>query len=294
MILIILLLLYITITSSSTSSNSNDNRNKYITINNKSIYGAIIIDDGIKKTVSTSFKTLSEIAEIDSIISKHNNDTNTNITPLHKLLPITLLQWPSIYTTSCPHYKRKVKVDRGHCYSHYQIWLDFIYYDYDVINAVNNNEVKDVYISTSYSSSSAIFTAYKNGTLYKDGVKFDDNDAIIIFEDNVEIAVRDLDSIIINELKDMNTDILYFGWCQGKGKSNVPLCTHAYAITRRGAKEVVANYNQCGHAIDEQLAHMIKNQYITYKLVNTTKYIDKFYTNYNKDLGLIQKKRKFI
>ena len=288
MILIItILLLYITIIS---SDNDISKSNKYITISDKSIYGAIIIDDGIKKTVSTlssSFKTLSEIAEIDSIL----NNSRPNTTPLHKLLPISLSQWPSIYTTSCPHYKRKAKVDRGHSYSHYQIWLDFIYYDYDVINAVNNNEVKDVYTSTSYSSSSAIFTAYKNGTLYKDGVKFDDNDVIIIFEDDVDIAVRDLNSIIIEELKNMNTDIIYFGWCQSKSKSNVPLCSHAYALTRRGAKEVVANYNQCGHAIDEQLAHMIKNQYITYKLVNTTKYIDKFYTNYNKDLGLIQKKR---
>ena len=267
--------------------------NKYHTLDNYVVIGAIIMNEGMKKTVSTTaFKTLTEIAEIDAISSSSSSSSNSSLQLLQKNIPILLSQWPSIYTTPCPHFKRKNKVDRGHSFSHYQILLDFIYYDYDVINAVNNKEVKGIYTSTSYSSTSSIFTAYENGTMYKDGILFNDNDIIIIFEDNIDIAISNLNDIIIDELKNMNTDIIFFGWCYNKNKNNhIPLCSHAYGITRRGAKEVIANYNLCGQAIDEQIAHMIKNKYLTYRLVDTSKYTDKFHSHYSKDLGIIQKKR---
>jgi len=306
LILLILLLMIIIVNSNidniNIDYNNDNNNNKYMILSDTmiSICGTIILNEGMKKTVSTtSFKTLAEIDAISS--STSSSLVNSSLILLQKQLPFILSEWPSIYTAPCPHYKRTQKVDRGHSFSHYQIWLDFVYYDYDVIKAVNNKEFKNVYTSTSFSSTSSIFIAYENGTLYKDGILYNDNDIIIIFEDKIDIVVNDLKDILIDELKNMNTDILYLGWCYGKSKSNnnnnnnnnnnIPLCSHAYALTRRGAKQVIAYYNLCGPPIDEQLAHMIKNNYISYRLVNTTKYIDKFHNNYDKGQGIIQKKR---
>lgn len=297
LLLLLLKILIIVNSNNSIDKNIDNNSNKYMMLSDSmiSICGTIILNEDMKKTVSTtSFKTLAEIDAMSSLST--SSLVNSSLILLQKQLPFTLSEWPSVHTTPCPHYKRAQKVDRGHSFSHYQIWLDFVYYDYDVIKAVNNKEFKNVYTSTSYSSTSSIFIAYENGTLYKDGVLYNDNDIIIIFEDKIDIAVNDLKDIIIDEVKNMNTDMLYLGWCYGKSKSNnnnnnIPLCSHSYALTRRGAKQVITYYNLCGPPIDEQLAHMIRNNYITYRLVNTTKYINKFHNNYDKEYGIIQKKR---
>ena len=44
----------------------------------------------------------------------------------------------------------------------------------------------------------------------------------------------------------------------------VPLCAHAYAITRRAARKLVRLVEPCGAALDEQLVVFGKNGWVTY------------------------------
>ena len=81
--------------------------------------------------------------------------------------------------------------------------------------------------------------ATENGTLYKNGVPFLDDDILIVFEDDADIAIKDLENTLREELGMMTTDILYLGWCSGRLARPVPLCMHAYAVTRRGARKMV-------------------------------------------------------
>jgi len=63
----------------------------------------------------------------------------------------------------------------------------------------------------------------------------------------------------------MTTDILFLGWCDGRLARPVPLCSHAYAVTRRGARKLTQFLEPCGKAIDEQFVIMAKNNFISYR-----------------------------
>jgi len=97
------------------------------------------------------------------------------------------------------------------------------------------------YTSTSWTSSSSVsaFIPALSGRgpdLFKNGRPYLDNDIIVIFEDDADVAIRDVNATLVEELSNMTTDILYLGWCEGRLARPVPICMHAYAITRRGAR----------------------------------------------------------
>jgi len=153
--------------------------------------------------------------------------------------------------------------ERGLALAHYNIWLDFIYFDLAIISGnstVDYNKVGDNEFEN------------RNGMLYKNGKQFLDNDIIIILEDDADIAVADINKVLLDEFQDMNTDILYLGWCEGRNARPVPLCLHAYALTRSGTRKLVNYYEPCGKAIDEQFVIMAKNKWISYRKVNPSNY----------------------
>jgi len=256
-----------------------------------------------------------------------------NITPPHKALlatqrrakmheiglqlPFPLVEWPPIRSKQCPGDNRVQhgSAERGVSLAHYQILLDFIYFDYDVskeYNAPGGMRSDSVYVGNDYSAVSAKFAAVgpkssdgkstltKTATskatgsatsastaaaqdeawyrdqppgLYKNGVLFRDDDIIIIFEDDVEIAINGLDSTLREELNDMaTTDLLFLGWCEGRLARPVPLCAHAYAITRRGARQLVKHFEPCGLAYDWQLVTIIRNKWLTYRTAHPYSY----------------------
>ncbi len=214
--------------------------------------------------------------------------------------PFPVVEWPAVYTRPCPYSRHVHKTERGLGLAHLQIWLDFIYFDPDVLNVYNDKsyeKFKDnqTYISTWYSSSSGKYMITANGTLYKNDIKFSDDDIIIIFEDDADIAIIDFNTTIVEELSMMNTDILYLGWCEGRTARPIPLCAHAYALTRRGARKVVSHYEPCGLAIDEQFVVMARNKWLTYRQAHTWSYKDRFNSNYpvahDKTFGIFHQKK---
>jgi len=194
-------------------------------------------------------------------------------------LPFPVLEWPPIYTKNCPHRSRAVHThtERGLALAHYQIWIEFSYFDHDVLKEKTNNrtDLKE-YSSTDFSSVSNHFTySAANGTLLKDGIPFLDDDIMVIFEDDIEIAVHNHSVILQEELSTMDVDLLFLGWCDGRLARPVPLCAHAYAITRRASHKLIRHFEPCGKALDEQFVIMGKNKWITYRTAQRWRF-DKF------------------
>jgi hypothetical protein len=133
-------------------------------------------------------------------------------------LPFKVEFWYSLHAPACPKRKNKGN-DRGVTLSHYQVWHNFV-------TQGNKNP--------------------KMAT---------DQDILVLLEDDAVIAVRNVHHVLHQELSDMNTDHLFLGWCFGR--RYMPMCTHAYAITRVLAKKLVAEFDLCfPHAIDAQLRQM--------------------------------------
>ncbi len=60
-------------------------------------------------------------------------------------------------------------------------------------------------------------------------------------------------------------DVVWLGWCEGRTARPVPLCLHAYALTRRGAFKADRYFNPCGEAVDEQFVTLCKEGILTYR-----------------------------
>lgn len=264
-------------------------------VQNRSVYGAIIMSEygesnlELTKTWrdSETGKTMTA-SEMSAIRTRHARDMCAS-------LPFPVVEWPAVFTRPCPQYRvGGHKTERGLALAHYQIWIDFIFFDNDVLHALSKSEVKGSYASTSWSSSSGTFSAFENGTLLRNGIPFLEDDIIVIFEDDADIAVIDINTTIAEELSSMTTDILYLGWCDGRAARPVPLCAHAYALTRRGARRAVQYFEPCGLALDEQLVIMGKNKWLSYRTAHSWSYKNKFKPNYPKDrftFGMFHQKR---
>ena len=190
-----------------------------------------------------------------------------NMKSIAHLLPFPVIEWPHIITNACPSHRFEQQAPSHPravvAYDHYQIWLDFIFFDHDVLQAVNRSEVKDVlYNSTFWSSFSGIYAASRDGSLYKNGLPFYDDDIMVIMEDNVHVAVSNASQSLKAELSSMTTDLLYLGW-RGKTAGKNIVFSYAYAITRRGARLAVNYFDPCKPDVDHQLSNMVKRNWLT-------------------------------
>ena len=242
---------------------------------NRSVYGAIIMSDYARmhgpdapppaadSLVMLTVPTNATSAQIAAVRSH-------NARAMVAQLPFPVIHWPPVITQPCPYGKSKSKSERGHFWAHLQIWMDFVFFDHDVILAVQRKEVKGMYHSTSWSSRAGAFSAAENGSLYKNGLPFLDEDILVIFEDDADIASSDINATLYAELSHMNTDLLYLGHCEERSGNFGPLCSHAYAVTRAGCRKLKEHMRPCGLALDEQFAMMAKEKHITHRVVNVT------------------------
>jgi hypothetical protein len=212
-------------------------------------------------------------------------------------LPFPVVHWPPIFTKPCPYSKNQHKTERGLAFAHLQIWLDFVYFDADVIATYKRGDVKGkgMYTNTAFSSVSGTYSVAENGTLYKNGKVYSEDDIIAIFEDDADIAVVNINETMVDEFSTMTTDLLFLGWCKGRAARPVPLCAHAYALTRRGARKAIEHFEPCGLALDEQLVIFGKNNWLTYRTAHTWNWEKKFNSQYpkphDKTYGLFHQKR---
>jgi hypothetical protein len=75
----------------------------------------------------------------------------------------------------------------------------------------------------------------------------------------------------------------------------VPLCAHAYALTRRGARKAIQHFEPCGLALDEQFVIMGKNKWLTFRTAHPWNWENNMNANYpkahDKTHGIFHQKR---
>jgi hypothetical protein len=243
----------------------------------KALHGAIIVSKGHAKDPETHRKELLVI-----------KDRVQNVQMLMDEIPFPLTQWSAVFTSPCPIFADAHASERGLVWAHYRIIREFTHFDREVLAQIPDykpGQPKVGALNHTIYSQTGPYAAYSNGSLYKDGVPFREDDIITIFEDDAESAINDLNTTILEEFQQMNTDILFLGWCEGRSARPVPLCTHAYALTRRGARKIVRYLEPCGMALDEQFVIMARNNFITWRRAATHSYSHASLNDKYKSLG---------
>lgn len=91
-----------------------------------------------------------------------------------------------------------------------------------------------------------------------------DNDILVLLEDDAVVTVKDVAKVLEKELSAMTTDHVFLGWCYGR--RHMPMCTHAYAITRACAARFVKHFDTCyPQAIDAQLRSFSERGLFTWR-----------------------------
>jgi hypothetical protein len=185
-----------------------------------------------------------------SILHTPSHQQEFNIEKLKLSLPFPLVIWPAVGAKTCPAYSLSPhRIENGKGLSHYQVWIDFVFFDHDVLEA--RYRPKPEYVSsTSYSSISGHFQAFSNHTLYKNDLLYLDEDILVVLEDNVHIIHIDTLSdnlrFSLTKLKSAldTIDLLRL--------SKTPHY-NAYAMTRKAARKLIRLYDVCGHNLGMQL-----------------------------------------
>jgi hypothetical protein len=142
-------------------------------------------------------------------------------------LPFHVDEWFSLHAPACPNRQNKGN-DRGVALSHFQVWNDFI----------------------------------TQGEKHKSAVS--DNDILVMLEDDAVVTISDVKEVLEREFLSMTTDHVFLGWCYGR--RFMPMCTHAYAITRAAVARIVKQFDICyPHAIDAQLRQMSEKGLFTWR-----------------------------
>ena len=223
-----------------------------------SIHGAIIVS---ARTVNPHDAPEENEKKQRIIAARQHN--------VHKLmseLPFPLTEWAAVFTDPCPLFPEGHKTERGLIWAHYRIFREFSYFDPVILSQISYVEGEKLpKWNQTIASSDGVYVAYENGTLYKNNQPFLPDDILTIFEDDAESAINELNTTIIEEFSQMNVDLLFLGWCDGRMARPVPLCAHSFAVTRRGAGKLVKYLEPCGRALDEQFVMFAKNNFITYR-----------------------------
>jgi hypothetical protein len=152
-------------------------------------------------------------------------------------LPFPVEFWWSVFAQSCPFRKTKGN-DRGVMLAHHQIWMDFLF-------------------QGDHGATKAVAT---------------DDDVIVIFEDDAVIAVKDVKMALEKELGHMENDLVFLGWCYGR--RYMPMCTHAYAVTRRGLRKMAIKWDTCStFSIDGQWRGLAQNNIFSWRKAKDDSYI---------------------
>ena len=257
-------------------------------VSNKTIFGAIIMSgysnkEHVKKeklesentnTTVTAEKSRQKAAMTLSAIRSKNSRN------MIAQLPFPVVHWPPVFSKACPHSASQHKSERGLLYAHYQIWLDFVYFDPVVLEKSKKGNVVGSYENPESGYDKHTFIAFENGTLHKYGSVYRKENIIVIFEDDADIAVVEIEKALRNEFNTMTTDLLFLGWCKGRYAKPVPLCAHAYAFTLEGARKAIKYIEPCGAALDEQFVKLAKNNWLTYREAHRINYENKSNSNY--------------
>lgn len=240
-------------------------------------YDALSSSEREGKTQGTSKedeKTLEKaVKKRLSLISQRQ----TSVRELLDKLPLAYEEWPSVLSGQCPlyfmsqgAYSHKA-TERGLGMAHFQIWQDWFFRLREAeLGAMSEEEVL---VSGSGRAGSvlnagprcklSVPTSFRDGnssgSTYKNLRQQHSKDLLLVFEDDVQLvdglAAASAGAALLRELDNMPTnriDLLFLGWCYGKGLRAMPMCAHAYVITRRMVGLLMDHWEPCGQAVDAQ------------------------------------------
>ena len=208
---------------------------------NVTVWGAMIVTDPkISRLLGGKNKNYVERRKQANQRRKQAEETT-------RLLPFPLVEWPSMYVQDCPGF---IKTTRNQCrgvsMAHYQIWADWEY----------------------------------QGRLGSNKAYASDSDVLVVFEDDAVITVKNITQSLEQELSPgtMKSDYNLLGWCyEDENKYTMPLCTHAYAVTRAGVKKILAAWNICSPngGIDIDMRVMAWNHVFSWQIARPESYSDR-------------------
>lgn len=223
-------------------------------LSNISVSGAVITNDPELRHLDSASMSSSEFKE-----KSHLFETFQHIKNLSSELPFSLTYWPRGYSKPCPKDRRNVAVSGDEKYSHLQIWLDFVFFDHDVLISARRG-IEGRYNSTWFSSTSSSFAAINNGTtLLREEIPFLENDIIVIFEDTAFPLARELNISLVHALNNMHTDLLNLG-C---GENLTSFTPSSYALTRAGARKLARLFEPCGSSLRDQITRFYRHHWLT-------------------------------
>ena len=79
--------------------------------------------------------------------------------------------------------------------------------------------------------------------------------------------------LLMKEVRNIKSDITFLGWCYAGRR--VPMCLHAYMLTRSGVSKLLEHWNVCDeNAIDAQLRYLVESGIISWGKVDESSYKD--------------------
>jgi hypothetical protein len=208
-------------------------------VENRTVYAALVVKNNPQ--YSDKFHSTNDTLELSG---------NT----------IKFRKWLSIETKPCPAYhhlhgSHRNRTERGHGLSHLQLWLEFAFFDRDVLEA-RFRKVPEYVTSNSYSSVSGIFQAVENGSLYRDGRLFQKEDILLVTEESLDTFKHVNVSRLLDRMGTMTNGMAVIATCHQAHA----ICMHAYAITRDCAESLAEMYDVCGPPPEQQLYGFWKRQ----------------------------------
>lgn len=267
-------------------------------VHGRTVFGAVIMSDS-KSTIARMHLHPHSINDIDETVRRILSFRLSNTDTLVKGFDFELYRWPMVNTQACPHYlhSKHSRSERGFGMSHLQVWMEFAFFDHDVLDAMGR-PTPEYITSNSYSSVSGVFTALQDGSLIKNDSPFLDEDILLVFEDNAvwhrqfnnsESATADSDertktlsavlsNISVDVLSLSNSNVLNTIFSNsnehpaaasavelsaGLRAAGSAFTPSAYALTRRGARKLIAFYDHCGGTLEEQVAYFAEHGLLT-------------------------------
>jgi hypothetical protein len=202
-------------------------------IANRTVHGALLQTCQLVKTHLASHIKHPHICEnVSASATSALSHVSSNIA-------IPFFAWPMVLGKACPsslfpslhppshtsssslHHRLPISHERGYGLSHVQIWLEFVFFDIDLLEA-RKRSPPEYLTSNSYSSVSGIFQTFANGTLLKNGIPFLEDDVIFVLEEdsvpflNANFSQENFE-ILKDELQRLHNGVLIFKECSHSG-----------------------------------------------------------------------------
>ena len=177
-------------------------------------------------------------------------------------LPLAYEEWPSVIAGRCPNSQHVHKAsERGLAMAHHQVWQEWYRRQntyYSSLTNTNSDGGTNEGTALSKEDKHCALSPEQDPRMLKDGKqdRTQSRDLLVVFEDDAaaNIPLESLGPALMRELDNIATtkvDLTFLGWCYGGGRS-MPMCAHAYVVTRNMVRVLLEHYDSCGPSVDAQ------------------------------------------